>query len=230
MRHKPLISPGLVLGTVILAAGIILFLDRLDILEAREVFRFWPMALIALGIARLVQPGGAGRVWGFLLVFFGALLQFDRLGYERIGMHELWPLVLVAVGLLLLWNAIEARRGGAPARSLSMLNAWAILGGGELRNSAQDFQGGEVLAIFGGYNVDLRQAAMAGDEAVIYANALFGGVEIKVPESWSVSMQGVPILGGYSDQSHHPKLEDGANVKRLIVKGLAMFGGVEVKN
>jgi hypothetical protein len=89
-------------------------------------------------------------------------------------------------------------------------------------------QGGEVLAVCGGYSIDLRGAAMAGPSATFHANVLFGGVELKVPENWSVSMDGLPLFGGYSDTTRHPKPD--SESQRLIVTGFAMFGGLEVKN
>ena len=43
-----------------------------------------------------------------------------------------------------------------------------------------------------------------------------------------VSVEGVAIFGGYEDKTSHPR--EGAAAKRLVVRGFAIFGGVEVKN
>ena len=96
--------------------------------------------------------------------------------------------------------------------------------------TSQDFQGGEVVAIFGGVELDLRQAGMTGDSAVLEINAIFGGVEIKIPRNWSAVVEGVGIFGGYADNSFQPDPAQGPGVKQLIVKGVAAFGGVDVKN
>lgn len=230
MRERPQIGPGLVFGVFILAAGIILFLDRQEIINAGDVFRFWPLAVIGLGMARLLQPSGSGRVGGGLLMLVGVLLQLRTLGILHFGFRELWPLGLIAIGVLLVWRSIEAQRDGVSAKPSAFLNRCAVLGGGEFKSDAKDFKGGEVLAIFGGYSIDLRGASMTGPSATIHANALFGGVELKVPDTWSVSIQGLPILGGYSDTTRHPRIDDERSAKSLIVTGFAMFGGVEVKN
>jgi hypothetical protein len=56
---------------------------------------------------------------------------------------------------------------------------------------------------------------------------MWGGIEIKVPENWSVSGRVTPILGGYEDKTR--RVADGTN-QRLLVRGLVIMGGVEIKN
>jgi predicted membrane protein len=103
------------------------------------------------------------------------------------------------------------------------------MGGGDRIVRTQDFRGGEVTAIMGGFAIDLRGAAIAGDSATIHVFALWGGVEFKVPEDWNVAMAGVPILGGFTNSARSFRQGDAA-AKTLIVKGTAVMGGVEVKN
>jgi len=232
MREKqPFLTPGLVLGVVVLGAGIILLLDRQGILPAGRIWEFFfPAALMMAGIAKLTQAGaGSGKFWGGILTAAGALLLMDRLGYAEISFHRLWPLVIIAVGVMLVWRALEWQGEKPPAEPAALLNGWAVFGGGELRSGSTDFRGGEVLAVFGGYQIDLREADIKS-EAILNANAMFGGIEIKVPDHWTVHMEGTPILGGYVDSTKHPRLENPTEAKRLVVRGFAMFGGVEVKN
>lgn len=232
MREKqPFLTPGLVLGVVVLGAGIILLLDKQGILPAGRIWHFFfPAALMLAGIAKLTQPGsGSGRFWGAVLTAAGALLFIDRLGYAEISFNRLWPLVIIALGVMLVWRALEWQGGKTPAESTSLLNGWAVFGGGELRSGSTDFRGGDVLALFGGYQIDLREADIK-TEAILNANAMFGGIEIRVPEHWSVRLEGTPILGGYNDTTRHPRVENPAEAKQFVVRGFAMFGGVEVKN
>ena len=37
--------------------------------------------------------------------------------------------------------------------------------------------------MFGGVEIDLRKAATTRDEILVEANAIFGGIEIRVPET-----------------------------------------------
>ena len=224
------IGPGLVAGMIFIAIGTILLLDRLGILYAQDVLRFWPVILILIGLCSLLnRECVGGQVGGAILTVLGAILLVDRLGYWHVHFRDLWPLLLIAVGMLLLWRAVEGRRT-PPAASTSGLDEWAIFGGVERRITAQDFEGGKALAIFGGVELDLTQAAMKGNQAIVEANAIFGGIELRVPESWAVTLRGVGVFGGYGDQTRHPKPAAGPETKELVVRGGAVFGAVEVRN
>jgi len=231
-RCNRAVSSGLIAGLVMTAAGVILLLDRTGVIEGRYLFRFWPSVLVIVGLLKLFLPeAGGGRIWGALLIMAGAVLQLSELGIIHVRIWDLWPLALIAVGLVLVWGAIESRKyGGGPLTSgMSHLNEVAVFGGGERRISAADFEGGQVVAVFGGFKVDLTKAGMKENQAMIEVNAVFGGGEIVVPENWNIIMRGLGIFGGYADNTRHPKHDDPA-LKTLIVRGLAMFGGVEVKN
>ncbi len=232
MNSRPPVTPALVLGLIILAFGVVLFLDRQGFIDASRIYPFfWPGALLAVGLFKLALSGsGSGRVWGGILAAAGILLILDRLDYMRVSFGTLWPLALILAGLLLVWRSIEGPSERSPAKTAGTLNELAVFGGGEFKSDAMDFRGGEAFAVFGGCQIDLRKAAMQVSEAVIHANALFGGIEIRVPPSWSVFISGVPLLGGYTDDTHHPSPDEGVAIKRLVVKGFAMFGGVAVKN
>jgi predicted membrane protein len=102
--------------------------------------------------------------------------------------------------------------------------------GGEYRVDAKDFRGGAVSTMFGGYEVDLRQAAMAEGQATIDVNVMFGGVEIQIPPNWAADVRGMGLFGAFVDETQHPAADAAANPPRLIVTGYAMFGGVTVAN
>ena len=106
------------------------------------------------------------------------------------------------------------------------LNLFSILGGGEYRIRAKNFRGGDIVALMGGFDVDLRDADIEGSEASINVNCLMGGGVIRVPETWAVSMRVAAFMGG-----HSLKAREGLQVqKTLVVKGIAIMGGIEVRN
>jgi predicted membrane protein len=108
----------------------------------------------------------------------------------------------------------------------SIIDISALLGGFQRRIVSQDFKGGEVTAIMGGVELDLRQASITSGDAVINVFAMCGGITIKVPPDWSVVLQGTPILGGFDERTNAPH----DSTKRLVIKGYAIMGGLDVKN
>ena len=97
----------------------------------------------------------------------------------------------------------------------------------ERKVSSQEFRGGDVTAIMGGAEIDLRQARLAGGEAVVEVLVMWGGVDFFVPPDWKVTVEAVPFMGGIEDTT---RLSPGEVRGHLVIRGLVVMGGVEVKN
>lgn len=224
-------SGGIVFGAVIVAAGLILLLDNLGILHAYDVWKYWPVALIAAGVARIVESRRPGAlVWGGVMAGVGALLLLDRLNILDFNARLFWPLIIIAAGVAMLLRSLD-RHGAAFATSGSSdstIGLYGVFGGGKRRVESQDFQGGDIQAVFSGYQVDLRGAKMAGGRTVIDVNMLFGGVEILVPEHWRVTTKGIGIFGGFDDKTRRARPAEGVDTPELVVTGCCIFGGVTI--
>jgi hypothetical protein len=233
---------GFIWGLLIVLVGTALLLHQLGIIPIDLVARFWPLLLVVFGVMNLTTQ--SGRFFGFLLILAGVFLQLNKLGLTHLSFADLWPIALIAVGLLLMWGSLETRgllRSKAKALKdfrdqvtgatdpLTMLNAVAVFGGCERRVAGQNFQGGRATAVFGGIELDFRDADMQ-DEAILEINCIFGGVEIRVPETWHVHSRNLPVFGGYEDKTRHPNNPAIGSPKTLIVTGMVIFGGIEIKN
>lgn len=231
--HPEASRVGLVWGALIVAAGVALLLDHMGFIHIGSLFRFWPMILIFFGVGHLFTR--SNRAWGVILVAIGAIFQLNTLGITRMGFADLWPLAIIAVGLVLMWGALKPpvviKGTGDTA---DVLDAVAIFGGTERRINSQTFNGGRATSIFGGVELDFRDANIDGDEATLELNCIFGGVEIRVPDTWNVHSRSIPVLGGYSDKTRlsaaPPQDQATGKRKTLIVTGTIIFGGVEIGN
>ncbi|HVO58924.1 MAG TPA: DUF5668 domain-containing protein [Dongiaceae bacterium] len=226
---------GMIPGVVILALGAIFLLSNLGVINGAHFWQFWPVILILAGAARLADP--CRRNWGVILIVLGVLLQLNGLGIAHFNWNTLWPILLICAGAMAIWSALQARRVteklGATGDPRSTVNEQAIFGGIEKRLNGREFRGGQLQSLFGGIELDLRDAEMAESESVIYANAVFGGIEVRVPEHWYVVARGQGIFGGFSDNTRYvaPGTPSGEKPqKTLIVMGSAVFGGVEIRN
>jgi hypothetical protein len=115
--------------------------------------------------------------------------------------------------------------GGSYDLDSDYINVSAVLGGGEYNFTNQKLKGGKASAVMGGCELDLRNAEMEEDSMVLEANAVMGSVEFRIPTHWEVVMQGVPVLGAVED-----KTKPQNPVKKLIIKGSAVMGSIELKN
>jgi hypothetical protein len=144
-----------------------------------------------------------------------------------IDVWDFWPLLLVLAGGSLVWRGIAGRSSSAGAADANdTISGVAVMAGVARRSNAADFRGGELTAIMGGCEIDLRAASITSGDAVIEVFALWGGIEIRVPEDWTVIGKIVPVMAGFEDSTRPPREAN----KRLIIKGLVVMGGVEVKN
>lgn len=223
----------IVVGIAVIAAGVLFLLDNLGWLHLDMSVQFWPVVLIVAGILKLMGARSPnGTLIGAALLLFGAVLLLKGLGLLAIGWNVLAPLVMISVGLFVVFRS--TMRSRVDTAAVSMLKegdeedtvvATAILGAYKRRMSSQAFAGGELTAIMGGCELDLREASLRGD-AVIHVFALMGGITIQVPVDWTVRLEGAPILGGFEESTLRPKDES----KRLIVRGYAIMGGLEIRN
>jgi hypothetical protein len=238
-RRRPP-TAGIIFAVLMIAAGVLLFLDNLGFYHVYNIWRLWPVALIAVGISKMFESRGTGGlVWSCLVTAAGVIFLLDNLGVWHVSWNLIWPLALVGAGLSMLFHAMEQKdlpeqvRSGASVSGPTddTLREWATFGGVKRRLHTQDFQGGEMIAVFGGIEIDLREAGMPpGKEVVVDANATFGGIELRVPYSWQVIMRGMGVFGGYEDKTVPPRREEGVTPPRLVVTGYAVFGGVSVQN
>jgi predicted membrane protein len=221
-------SPRLFFGFAVMAIGLLLTLDNLGILESRDFWRYWPVLLIVGGALRAVESQRERRkTEGVGMLILGVLFLLHNL--RLLHFKQLWPIFLLLLGASMVWKAFKGREtGGRPEATdaSSHLSAFALMGGVRRGTNSQDFQRGDAFAMMGGCEIDLSQASMQGDTAVFDIFAMMGGVVIRVPEDWAVENQGLALLGGFEDKSRRPLDAK----KRLVLRGFALMGGVEVKN
>ncbi|MEO8372086.1 MAG: DUF5668 domain-containing protein [Candidatus Solibacter sp.] len=222
---------GIIPAIIVIGIGVLLLLRNMDIVVIHDLWRYWPVILIAVGLVKMVDAQHTGtQVTGGIMVVAGALFLANTLELVRISWHDFWPLILIGAGILMLYTRLATPRAPATAADIDgSLNEYAIFGGVSRKLTTDDFRGGYASAMFGGIEIDLRRASMRADSATIDVSAIFGGVEFKMPQNWIVITQVAAIFGGVDNKCVQPDA-DVPGVKRIYVKGSAMFGGIEFKN
>src|ERR1035438_2882624 len=220
----------LVPAIVLIGVGALFFLNNMHILPVRDVLRYWPGILLAVGIMLLVDSKeSSGRVAGGVFAGVGAFLLARNLWFIDLTWNQLWPLLLIGLGLLTLWDRTHWYTGVLQSgyerrrRFMSGLRGYpkesTVFGSSTRSYSGQEFSGGRYETVFGGIEIDLRGSHMAGDEAVLKIDAVLGGAEVKVPDTWLVVIRATAVFGGVINSTKAPDPVLVPNPKRLIVKG-----------
>lgn len=222
-------------GLTIVGLGSLALLDNLHLFELPLLRTFWPLAFVLFGLGRLLWPRHiAGRLFGLVLVAVGALMTAHNLGHMNIDLRQWWPVFIILAGVSVLLRGLfphASRWRGRRFESSAIehsdeVDVDATFSGVKLQNDSRQFKGGRIAARFGGVEIDLREAVMAGSEATLTINAAFSGIELRLPRDWQLSVQMSATLGAVEDKTVPPA----AAAHRLILRGEAVFGGVEVRN
>jgi hypothetical protein len=236
-RDARAVTPQLAIGIFIMLVGVTLTLDRLSILDAARAVRFWPVGLIVVGVTILARTrDGHGQFWGFGWIFVGSWLLLNSLGITNVGFWDLvWPLVLVLVGGSLVLQTLRRSGQLGPPIGRASSNLFAVMGESQRTIDDNPFRGGSMTAFMGGCKLDLRRATIApGEAAAVEMFGIFAGHEILVPAGWAIVSQIVPIMGGVEDKRVLPVAETpplpGQTPPRLVLRGLVMMAGVEIKS
>ena len=231
-RPLDFLSSRLIVGIVIILLGGLLLADNLDLLNARHVLRaLWPLVLVAVGVAMVRGPDRRrSRAWGWVLITVGVWIFLDRIGWVHMSLWELLiPGLLLFVGGSLVWRAVSGPPPEAPSGDdhAEFVRSFAFMSACELRPVSRPFRGADLNAVMGGVKLDLTDARMESESALIDVFAFWGGVEIHVPPDWTVTSRVTTLLGGFIDKRRPTSVVPS---KTLILRGTIVMSGIEVKN
>lgn len=217
-RH--VFGPHLVSGLLLIVIGIALMLDRLGIMEAWHVFRFWPLAIVLYGAGYVVEAttGGSG---------------VENHWRGRSGFRVFAFIFLVAVLPTLIVQG-RIRRREARAGDTASVQLSTFMGRGQTTSTASPFQSGRVNTMMGESRLDLTQAKIApGETADLEVGAVMGGVVVTVPNSWAVDVEAVPVMGEVKDergQRAGPPAAGESAPPHLVIRGFIMMGELTIRS
>ncbi|MGE3511611.1 MAG: DUF5668 domain-containing protein [Vicinamibacterales bacterium] len=226
--------PHVAVGIFLTLFGFILTLDRLNVVDATQTLRWWPVGLQVLGVTLLLRRDDSqGRFWGLAWLILGSWLLLNRLGLVRVGVGDLiWPAILIVIGIRLIMRGRLRDREGRSDADTQSPHLTAVLS--EARSQvAQTFTTGSLTALMGGCHLDLRRAIIEpGRGAVIDVFTVMGGHEVIVPSEWTVVLDVVTILAAAEDKRLAPLGPSSAapSAPTVTFRGTLILGGLTVKS
>ena len=224
----------LIIGTIVIFIGFLFIGKQFNMLprEVYDVIFSWQMLLILIGIIGLLFH--QNKLFGSVLILVGGFFIFTDISSVDPTLRKLfWPLLLILIGLFIIfrkpltnWSRTKASASGLPGEFIDDI---AFFGGGQYNFHSEHFKGGKVTAIFGGSEFDLADCKQADGQNVIDIFTLFGGTTFYVPDDWNVKVDVMNLFGGFSDSRKKTTSQKDSS-KTLIIKGLVLFGGGDIKS
>lgn len=215
-------------GIVLIVFGILLISREYYRIDIDNIFELWPLVFVFWGINKYrVNP--FERVLPTVLICIGVYFLLDNFGVLPYFIEDnFWAFAFILFGIYLIFQNKDSFDVPAGISEHNFLNITNIFGGSKHLVDGDDFKGGHIFSAFGGPEIDLRGARIKEGEAVIHVTIMFGGVDFLLPEDWRLVTSVVPIFGGTDDSRRFQATVEQDN-KTLIIKGIILFGGIEIR-
>lgn len=241
-------------GLLLVVIGVVLLAYKMHVIFLPRWLFSWQMIPILVGLFIGFKHSFRNPGW-ILPVALGVIFLIDDYVPGISLRNYIWPIVVIVIGL---WVMLKPKRdmrpryasglptmppygvtsneatkgsdfaGDATTSGDDYINSTAILGGVKRNILSKNFKGGEIVSVFGGNEINLTQADMQ-HPIVLDTTQIFGGTSLIVPPHWEVRNEVVAILGGVSDK--RMMLPGGYDPNKvLIIKGTALFGGLDIKS
>lgn len=256
-EHKQKVIPTqLTIGLVVVLVGLGILLKRMDFPLPNWLFG-WEMILILIGVITGINSKFKDVAWIILITIGLIFLSDDLLPFPEIKRY-IWPIGIIVVGLVIAFRPGFGNRrrnhwmnetspmpptqplsnfsvvpDAAPVNDANtvtddVLDATAVFGGVKRSVVSKRFRGGEVVAVFGGAEINLAHADFEGTIKMEIVNVL-GGTKLIVPADWDVQSVMVAVFGGVDDKRFIKPEMINPN-KKLIIEGTSFLGGLEIKS
>jgi predicted membrane protein len=223
-------TKSLVFGLFVLGLGFTWLLHNFGIISDRawDVIFSWQMLLIAIGVINISNDSSRGIGW-ILVAIGGFFMVSEYYDLPTTFRHVFWPALLILIGLVLIFGTgkVFRRRDFTISKGEDFIEEVAVFGGRERIVNSQAFRGGKIVSVFGGSKIDLTKAELAPGHVEIEIVSIFGGSTLLLPTDWNVKLEVFNIFGGYGDKRVRGQVDFN---KTVTVKGVAIFGGGEIKS
>jgi len=215
-----------IFGALVVLLGVLLLLDTTGLFETDSLLTYVPSLFVLVAVYAVVASEFRNVAGPVVVALVAGGAQLVALGVvEFADLAPLWPVFVIVFGLSVVLARYRASVHTVPEEYVSAL---AFFGGNEKRSTATSFAGADLTAVFGGTELDLRDARITDRPAQVSATALFGGVDVVVPRDWNVRIDAIPVFGAAEDDRPHRDEEH--DEVDLVVTGFVAFGGISVSD
>ncbi len=222
-----------VVGIALLLIGITLIANQFNVIPYRikDVLFTWQAILILVGVVILSRK--ENNLSGYILIGIGVFFlvpEYVNLPFEYRGL--IWPVFIVLMGILLIFRSTSIFSGERIERGFTddYIDDLNVFGGHNRKINSMGFRGGKITSAFGGGTYDLTSAQLAPGTNVLDLVTIFGGSKLIVPIDWDIVVEVSAIFGGFNDKRGKLPQQTSSSDKKLVIKGVAIFGGGEINS
>jgi predicted membrane protein len=211
--------------------GILLLVRNIGLYDTGQLLSYIPSLFILMGLYALYKTRFYSVTGPLILILLATFVQLLVLGVVSWNiLFTWWPLILVLIGIDILFNR---KHLFSPSKSSDQkVDMTAVLDEAKVSNTSKDFKGGNITAVLGESELNLKESVIEYPPARINIMVLLGETNINIPDDWQIEMDVVTILGDVSDKRSSTSSQRAGTVEKphLIIKGFVMLGDFSIKN
>ena len=239
------------LGIILFGVGLAVLLRNIGFYLPHWLFT-WPMALILIGLYSGLKHRFKYISWLVLMGIGAFFLYAEYQGNISMYKQAFWPMVIMGMGLLFIFrprsrwvhyrdeyrNRFNASDpGSAPVeaekevdiKDEDTVDIKSVFSGVKTKVISKNFKGGNISAVFGGGEIDLKYADMQ-EPAVLNLEIVFGGLKLIVPSNWMIRNEVEGVFHGVDDKRSVSPTAQVVQDRTLVLKGSVVFGGVDIRS
>lgn len=233
-------SGKFIVGAFLIIFGTVFLLKQIGYFFPGWLFS-WPMILIIIGLVTGAKQQYRYDMGWIIITSIGFIFLTRYIFPELNLIRFVWPIAIILVGIWIIFgkqhfwkdrkdksyyytSADESESDYDATSSEDRLDDVVVFGAIKKSILSKNFRGGEVVAIFGGIELNLVNANCP-NQIELEVTQIFGGTKLIVPSNWEVVSEIVTIFGGTEDKRRQL---NGPYDKRLVLQGTSIFGGIEI--
>ena len=211
---------NIIWGIALIVLGVIWGCSALELFDIELFFDgWWTLFIIIPSMVGIFCDDD--KISNLVGLIIGVLLLLSC--QEIIDFDIVWklivPVIIIGVGLSLIFKNSALKNAPKSADG----HITAVFAGHEMKIT-ENFKGNNLTAVFGGIDLDLRNAQIS-DDITINATTVFGGIDIYVPDNIDVKVKSTSVFGGVDN-----KTNDTSDKEHIIyLNANCIFGGIDIK-
>jgi len=219
---------NIIVGLSFVLFGVIMLGNYVGLFSINVFFKgWWTLFLVIPALVGLFNDHN--KTGSLILLIIGAFLLLDQQSIitGELAWKTAFAIAIIVIGLRIIFSPMLTKSKGCTLISKNsgkLENYSAIFGGQKEKPTGQKFKGANIVAIFGGIQLDLTDSIIEED-VEINVTAIFGGCAILPPKDVNVKVCGTNIFGGVGNKLEHRSTK----ATTIYVNTISVFGGVGIK-